>query len=267
MCESPTVLSIPLADGVLWPCTLRLSPRSKKVKLSVSAQGFTELILPQKRTFSPQELQNFLHTNTPWLQKTLDALVPRASQAERAELCLQKIRQELTPDILPAHVHFPMLGHTWQLSLQAKRGGYAKLQEVGTAQKNLVLYANAADMRACCRLLQKWLIKKATPLLQENTFALAQKMGVEVAQVRIAAQRGRWGSCSVRGNINLNCRLLLLPQYLVEHVILHELCHRVHMNHSKAFKALLESVSPQSKAKDTALRTAWQNLPLWSLIL
>ncbi len=236
--------------------------------MSVNAQGFVELIVPAQRRYSHEALQDFVHAMLPWLQKTLDKLIPRAAQAQRAEHCLQKITGSLQVDILPVSISLPLVQQDFTVSMQAKRGGYAKVQEARAALggSELILYAKDTEVRACCLLLQKWLVKKAAPPLQERTLALAHRMGLTVQHIRIGAQRGRWGSCSAEGNINLNGRLLLLPTYLVEHVILHELCHRVHMNHSADFKKLLESVSPQSVQKDKELALAWQALPLWVLI-
>ncbi len=287
--QTSTLLMAPLAGGIVWPCAVRASARVKRAKMSVNAQGFVELILPSNLAYSDKELEDFLHSMLPWLQKTLDKLVSRQDQSARAASCLQEMTGTLSKDILPPQVFVPLWGQKWLVQLSPKLGGYAKLieeapqkmptldafhlspdlnftpSEAPSYTGRLILHAHDTEMSACCRLLQKWLVKKAALPLRMRTLALAEKMGVQVAQVRVAAQRGRWGSCSVQGNINLNGRLLLLPRHLVDHVILHELCHRVHMNHSSAFKKLLESVSPQSKEKDKELSLAWQNLPLWAL--
>ncbi len=262
MTTSFSPLWAPLADNISWPCAMRLSARVKRAKIRVDGQGFVELVIPQKSSYTPVEVQKFLESMLPWLQKTLDGIVARPEQAQRAAHCLQKITGSLEADILPISIALPMLQENWQLEIQHKRGGYVKVQEMG----NLVLYAHSHEVRLCCKVLQKWLMRKALIPLQECTQAKAAHLGLHVGKVSIGAQKGRWGSCSSEGNIRLNCRLLLLPVHLVEHVILHELCHRVYMNHSKDFKALLEKVSPQSLHKDKELERAWRELPLWSLI-
>ncbi len=254
----------PLGDNITWPCTVRVSARVKRVKISVDGQGLTEIILPSQRAYTLAEVQRFLESMLPWLQQTVDGLLPRCEQAQRAEQCLQKITGTLGAETLPFSITLPPLQRMWHVELQPKRGGYAKIQEKG--ENHLVLYAHGEEVRPCCKLLQKWLMRKALPYLQEKTHALAEGMGLEVAKVSVGAQKGRWGSCSAQGNIRLNCRLMLLPPHLVQHVLVHELCHRVHMNHSSSFKKLLEQVSPDSVQKDKDLARAWKNLPLWSLI-
>lgn len=81
------------------------------------------------------------------------------------------------------------------------------------------------------------------PLVQE----WARQMGQTVGRVSIRHQSSRWGSCSAKGNISLNCLLLLCPPAVMEYVIIHELCHLKHLNHSGAFWAMVESYCPDYK--------------------
>ena len=73
---------------------------------------------------------------------------------------------------------------------------------------------------------------------------LADAHGFTYKRVTIKNNVSNWGSCSVRGNINLNLRLVTLPQELQDYVMLHELCHLKHMNHGPKFHELLETVCP-----------------------
>ena len=63
----------------------------------------------------------------------------------------------------------------------------------------------------------------------------AEKIGVTYGRITIKHQKTRWGSCSSKGNLNFNCLLMLTPPQVIDSVIVHELCHRKHMNHSEKF--------------------------------
>ncbi len=78
---------------------------------------------------------------------------------------------------------------------------------------------------------------------------IAKKMGVTFGNITIRNQKTRWGSCSAKGNLNFNCLLMLTPPEVVDYVIIHELCHRIHMNHSPAFWREVEKYDPGYRDK------------------
>ena len=83
---------------------------------------------------------------------------------------------------------------------------------------------------------------------------LASAHGFTYNKVFIKNNVSNWGSCSVKGNINLNLRLVNLPEELRDYVMLHELCHLKEMNHGPRFHALLESVCPGHRVLEKELR-------------
>ena len=95
---------------------------------------------------------------------------------------------------------------------------------------------------------------QAKAQLPPRLAALAALHGFQYKRVFIKNNRSNWGSCSSLGNINLNLRLVSLPQELQDYVMLHELCHLKYLNHSPQFHALLESVCPGHRALEKQIK-------------
>ena len=91
------------------------------------------------------------------------------------------------------------------------------------------------------------LYEKAKQLIPERVSCYAPEIGVTYNRITIRCQRTRWGSCSSKGNLNFNCLLALFPLEIIDSVVVHELCHRKHMNHSPRFYAEIERVFPEYK--------------------
>lgn len=91
------------------------------------------------------------------------------------------------------------------------------------------------------------LADKALLIIPERVKYFAKLIGVDYGRITIRNQRTRWGSCSSKGNLNFNCLLMLTPPDVLDYVVVHELCHRKEMNHSKAFWNEVEKVLPNYK--------------------
>jgi predicted metal-dependent hydrolase len=104
--------------------------------------------------------------------------------------------------------------------------------------------------------------RKDISLLKKQTLALAERecerhaafFGVSFNKISIRAQRTRWGSCSLSGNLSFNYRIAALPQHLVEYIIVHEVCHLLELNHSKRFWQHVARAIPEHKALRKELR-------------
>lgn len=89
------------------------------------------------------------------------------------------------------------------------------------------------------------LAEKAMKYIPERTRYFAEIIGVSYGRITIRNQKTRWGSCSGKGNLNFNCLLMLTPCEIIDYVVVHELCHRKEMNHSKAFWLEVEKILPE----------------------
>ena len=86
--------------------------------------------------------------------------------------------------------------------------------------------------------------RQAKKIIPERVAYWAEKIGVTYGRIAIRLQSSRWGSCAQNGNLNFNCLLVLMPREIMDSVVVHELCHRRHMNHSKEFYNEIYRVYP-----------------------
>ena len=113
---------------------------------------------------------------------------------------------------------------------------------------------DGAEKAARRRTIER-LRAEAKVRLPEMVERLASEHGFSYGAVRIKATKSRWGSCTVRNDINLSLSLVALPGHLAEYIVLHELCHTVHKNHSARFHAALDLVTGgRSKVLNKELR-------------
>ena len=92
----------------------------------------------------------------------------------------------------------------------------------------------------------------------------AAKMGVTYGTISIRQQATRWGSCSSRGNLNFNWRLIFAPEEVIDYIVVHELAHRKEMNHSRAFYNVVASVLPDYKVREKWLKENGEKL--WNYV-
>lgn len=134
-----------------------------------------------------------------------------------------------------------------------------KLSLINGQQKRFLADYKSGEMRIICppdtdfrdEDLQVWLRKVIEEALRRNAKSvlparlhlLSKEYGFTYNNIRINSSKGRWGSCSIRKDINLSYYLLLLPQHLIDYVLLHELCHTREMSHNEHFWNLLHSVT------------------------
>jgi len=114
-------------------------------------------------------------------------------------------------------------------------------------QEQLRKCSAAAQVRPLTDQEHQALTEAARKWFTERTAHFAPVVGVTYGAITIRTQHTRWGSCSAKGNLNFNFLLMLAPETVRDYVVVHELCHRKEMDHSKAFWAHVERVLPDYK--------------------
>jgi predicted metal-dependent hydrolase len=95
---------------------------------------------------------------------------------------------------------------------------------------------------------------EAKVILPQRVAYYADKMGITVGKIRISSAKTRWGSCSSKGNLNFSWRLMLADEAARDYVVVHELAHRLQMNHSERFWAIVAGIIPDWRARKQRLR-------------
>jgi predicted metal-dependent hydrolase len=203
--------------------TLRVSMRAKRMQLKVTAWGQVEVVVPCHAAIS--QVVPFVRKHRRWLVRTL------------AKLRAMRDGQSAQAATLPESMRLAALGEEWQVIYG--RGPRSRLAAAVEQDGRRVLRLAAADDAAARAVLRRWLQDYASRRLIPWLRTVSEECGLPFVHATVRAQKTRWGSCSARRHISLNRHLLFLPPPLVRYLFVHELCHTVHLNHSRHYWALV----------------------------
>ena len=225
----------------LPPYSVRVSSRAKRLQLKVLPPGKVEVVVPKR--FNLKGVPAFVAEHQKWLLRHLDKIAARYS----------------TEPLLPEHIDFPAIDERWQVKYC--RGNCNRVIDEGNGRITLM----SVDERSACRLLQAWLQQRAKQVLPDWLKQVSEDIGLTFNRVTVRGQKSRWGSCSAQRNINLNRALLFVSPGAVRYLMIHELCHTRHMNHSFQYWRLVAHLMPEYQKYETELRYATRNIPRWAL--
>jgi predicted metal-dependent hydrolase len=222
---------------------VRESRRARRLAIRVFHTGRVEVVVPRRT--SRRALAQFLDGHRAWIESKLAHARRHAAAPE---------------PFPPRRIELSACAQSWRVHLA---GGSAPVCARAIAPGILALVGDSSDARAVQRALRAWLVREARTLLAPALAGCARAMGVNYERIAIRRQRTRWGSCSTRGTISLNgCLLFQTPQVL-HYLLVHELAHTRHMNHSRAFWAEVARHCPEHLRRDAELLDGWRRVPSW----
>ncbi|MTI70908.1 MAG: M48 family metallopeptidase [Firmicutes bacterium] len=113
--------------------------------------------------------------------------------------------------------------------------------------EKLNIYTYTTDKIILKEALKKWYKEKALILLTNRINKYIFKINRPVRKIKVKEQKSRWGSCSSKGDLYFNYKIIMAPIEIIDYIVVHELCHLVHLNHSKRYWGLVKNVLPDYK--------------------
>ena len=223
-----------IINGRKIDCEIKRSCR-KSVALYVFPDARVEIRMPL--LYNVNDVEPFLIKHSRWLFNRLDSKCDNVIAAKR---------------FVDGELHY-FLGKQYPIKVSA-------------ASRNSVVFKDDVICISCrdtsnaskiSDILDCWYLEQAKRVFQEISIPLIKQMekyNVAPTSFTIRKMKTRWGSCSRKGSISLNLHLIKLPEPCIKEVILHELCHLVHFNHSKEFYALMTAEMPDWKVWKKELR-------------
>lgn len=218
-----------MMDGFDFPVEVVKTDRKKSASIQLDGE-VVKVRVP--RTLSDRRIRELIARRTSWITAKLK---------EAAERPVVKPKEYVSGET------FPCLGRNYRLKVTAGdepsvrlRGGYLQATVRGTDERP----------RETVRLmLAAWYRERAEKRLGEKTERFAKVVGVEPRSVAVKDYKSRWGSCSAKGDIRYNWRIILAPHRIVDYVVVHELCHMLEHNHSGRYWKLVEKYVPDYRER------------------
>jgi predicted metal-dependent hydrolase len=224
------------------PTRLRVSHRARRVSIRVHEDASVELVIP--RGVSEARARAFLVSREAWV----------AEQVRR-----RRVLARPPEPVPPAELLLSAIGEHWRLHV-AGGSGRPRLRPGANGLLELSGEGSAVQWR---RQLLGFLVARAQAGFAPKLADLAREFSFGYSELTVRVLRTRWGSCSSRGRITLNLALLFQRPQVLRYLLLHELAHTRHMNHSPDFWRCVADCEPGWRDLDRELLHGWHRVPRW----
>ena len=214
-------------------------PRRKTAAIVIRPDNSVEVLAPPRMPVSL--IHQFIDSKQQWVRKKLH---------EREN------RPSYTPKLFLAGEQFHLLGKPFTLVLQQEK------RSVDMAGNKLLVSHPNPQPENISRQLTRWYRKQSETHFKQRCKHFAETIRVRPHSVAVKAYKSRWGSCHIDGRVYFNWRLIMAPEWIIDYVIVHELCHLIHHNHSKTYWQLVESTMPDFRNAKSWLKLHGHTLEL-----
>lgn len=206
----------------------------KKVKnINIRIKGDSILYISCPYKVSYKAIEDVLYKNKKWIIKNT-----------------LKLKEEIKEENKILY-----LGKTYNISLSI-----SDFNRVDILEEEIKIYSQKLDNESIYKLIEEWYYVEANKVIFEEVKSISQKLNLYPSKVYIGNQKTLWGSCNSKKHVRLNWRLILMPKSIREYIIIHELCHITHMNHSKDFWNLVNTYDSNYKRNKLWLKNNGKKL-------
>jgi predicted metal-dependent hydrolase len=243
--EPATVQQVMQVNGTALPYVLRISARARLIRLVIRPETGLEVVAPRG---TPQSrVDHVLAEKVRWIVSTLDRMAREtASVASRSWLA--------------DGARLSFAGR--EIHLVLREGAPSGRYRASLVGETLTLHVAEMSQECIRHALEAWYRRQASGVFAERLATCNAAYGFVYGRVAIKEQKSRWGSCSRKGNLNFNWRLLLAPLPVLDYVVTHELCHLRELNHSPRFWSLVARGCPDYAVQRRWLRDHGRGLQL-----
>jgi predicted metal-dependent hydrolase len=220
--------------------TTRYQKNRKSIQLKLTSVNHLNITAPTH--FPMEDIEKIILEKTKWITTQISKLTAAASNP---------INKSISHNASILYLGIP---HTLTFITKENHQPAVRLEEDQILLELPPLPAAKLD-NLSYSLLKEWYIDSATKILSEKTTFWSAAIKVSPKRITIKEQKTRWGSCSSRGNVNYNWRIIMAPPEVVDYLVIHELCHLRILNHSDSFWREVGKYSPNFKEHRTWLRT------------
>jgi len=229
-----------------FECRIRRSPRRRTLSICVYPDNTVVVAAPEK--LSQKEIMSFVERKADWVRKRMQINLEK--QEDKPQ------RRYVTGEKLLC------LGKEYTLVIEEGRPVGVALNGENISVR--IPSGTPAELRGRMvrRQLMLWYARLAAKKIEERVRHYAGLIGVWPRSVKLKSLRSRWGSCSTRGGINFAWNIIMAGEPILDYLVVHELCHLVHHNHSPEYWKLVASYVPDHLQKRKWLRENGQTLIL-----
>lgn len=223
---------------------VRVSRRARRLSVRVYPGGRVEVVVPPGA--SPVAIERFVGTHRRWIDERVADL---------------SAVSDVAAETLPRTIQLAAIGRT--LAVDYRPTASTEVRAVAVSADTLIVAGTLDNEQRTARAIQRWLVDLAHVELGRMLTGLADRHGFRFERIQIRRQRTRWGSCSASGTISLNVCAMFQEPAVSRYLLIHELSHTRHMNHSRRFWAQVEALEPDYRRLDRELLQGWQRVPGW----